>query len=231
METSIPQHDLNTHKELLNEYESLKQVSQTSSASQQDLVYHFFAQLINTLYRKDTRYFREISKIILKNTLEYLEDNAILTKELSVKIIKKTLDIEIYPDKMLGRIFLNNIRNTIVFYFWKEYAIMLDTKFLRDTNPPGTPEQNEAYEKIAHGQPTVTIPKDTEKLLDIIKWFHLIELIYTVHNNLNKEEEEEDLNPYNLNTCAGSMLNFYNQHGMKKMVWTNFLNIWYYDNG
>ena len=67
METSIPQHDLNTHKELLNEYESLKQVSQTSSASQQDLVYHFFAQLINTLYRKDTRYFREISKIILKN--------------------------------------------------------------------------------------------------------------------------------------------------------------------
>ena len=190
MNTSIPQHDLNTHTELLNEFESLKNVSQTSSASLQDLVYHFFAQLINTVYSKDTKYFRDISKIILKNTLDYIVDNPTLSKELSVKIIKKTLDIDIYPDTMLGRIFLNNIRNTIVFYFWKEYAIMLDTEFLRDTNPPGTPEQNEAYEKIAHGQPTVSVPKDTEKLLDIIKWFHLIELIYNVHDNLSNEEEK-----------------------------------------
>jgi hypothetical protein len=226
MASSPPKPHIELHRELTQEINSLYQHVQNSSVNINDMLYHFFSQYIDLEYKFETKDFIKISKEIVQTALDY--DNIPWTKKLAAIIIKDTIPFELFPDKFLGRIYISDIRNCIVFKIFKRFQIIVETEFLRDTNPPGTEEQNMLYNKYAHGRPVVVDPKDSERLEHVLTWFHLTRLIFLIKHNITNVEIEATTET--INSCCGSWTTIYNNKNMKTLVWDLFLNVWEYDN-
>jgi len=230
MNSSPPKPHIELHRELTQEINSLYEHMQNSSVNVNDMLYHFFSQYIDLEYKFETKDFIKISKEIVQTALEY-DDVSTWTKKLSATIIKDTIPYELFPDKFLGRIYLTDIRNCIVFKIFKRFQIMIETEFLRDTNPPGTEEQNMLYNKYAHGRPVIVDPKDNERLEHVLTWFHLTRLIFLIkHKVAMTYMETEEFDAETINSCCGSWTTIYNDKDMKTLVWDLFLNVWEYDN-
>ncbi len=228
MTNTPPKPHIDLFRELSKEIGVLQEHVHSSNVNVNDMVYHFFSQYIDLEYKCEPRDFIKLSKEIVEATLEY--DNIEWSNSIAAKIIKDTVPFEMFPDKFFGRIHLSDIRNCIVFKIFKRFQIMVETDFLRDTNPPGTHEQNILYNKYAHGRPKLIDPKDSERLEHVLTWFHLTKLIFLVKNNINNEEIIKTYNEEIINSCCGSWISIYNNKNMKDLVWDLFLNIWEYDN-
>lgn len=217
------------HNEIIKEIQSLKDHVQNSNVNINDMLYHFFSQYIDLEYKCETRDFIKLSKEIVQTSLEY--DNVPWSKHLSATIIKDTVPFEAFPDKFLGRIYLTDIRNCIVFKIFKRFRMVIETDFLRDTNPPGTDEQNTLYNKYAHGRPTLIDPKDSERLEHVLTWFHITMLIFLIKDYIISGVDISEIqNIQTINSCCGSWVSIYNNKNMKDLVWDLFINIWEYDN-
>ena len=232
MESFSTKHIIQKYNKLLiTQIESLITSIQTSRVQPDDIIYHFFSQFIDSDPRESTE-FRKKCKIILKNILK-CEHFLSWDPKIASKIIKESLPIDFYPDKMLGKIYLSDIRNCVVFIIYKSFKIMADTEFLRDSNPPGNTEQNISYNKYAHGRPALVDPKDSERLENILKYYHLVRLVFEIKiiiKNPDIDKKKIYDNYGIINTFDASCLHYYETTGMKNMIRNLFLCIWNYDN-
>ena len=62
-------------------------------------------------------------------------------------------------EPILADITLADIRNIIAFDIYKQCGITIDTYFERYSSPPGSAEQTEQYNRIAHGSAKASASK------------------------------------------------------------------------
>ena len=121
-------------------------------------------------------------------------------KQLS--ICNRTTHDEKYP-------YLSDIRNQVVFEFWRRFQQMIEAQWMPETSTDGTEEQNKIYKKVAHTIGSRMLdPRDSERLNALLIWSHYIKLILYVKKNIHSIELNKDMNI--LNSYCGSWLYTYN---------------------
>lgn len=224
-------HTLHPSQELYMQFISnltqLEKNVKISKASISDILYNFFTQFIFATQGS----FDEPLKTIVRNAIEcdkYYESPRIFAS----KHIKNLEYLE-WPDKFLGKIYLSDIRNRVVFVLWKHHRFAAETQWTPETKLKGTKKQNESYLKNAHcigGK--ILNPKNIERMGLLISWIHTLKLIYHVKAYLSNTMLEYDTgdNIYTFNTFSGACIHKYKNFGMSKLIWELFLDIWTYDN-
>jgi len=199
----------------------------TSKADQSDMLFNFMSQFL----RVTTGTFDEPFKTMISTAI-YMSEEEIEPRYTAAKIIK-SIDYLEWPDRLLGRIYLSDIRNQIVFTLWKDHHHMIPAQWTPQTQTRGTDDQNATYNKVAHcigGK--ILDPRDSERLLKLLKWMHFLKLVFHIKEYLNTEDNEYDAgdNIFTFNTFSGGCLHKYNNEGMEKLIWELFLDVYEYDN-
>lgn len=222
-----PQHpELVLHEMFITNINLLLENMKDTKAELNDMLYNFFSQfIIATLDQFDETFKQMVSTAI------YTDFSQMDSRTAAARIVKQT-DLG-WPEKFMDfnkpRIYLSDIRNTIVFEFWSKFRHMIEAQWLPETNTNGTNEQNQLYKKVAHTIGSRTMdPKDSERLNQMLIWMHYLKLIHFVKSNIDNLENNKDIKI--LNTCSGSWLYTYNNDGMVKLIWELFLDITHYDN-
>lgn len=222
-----PHPDIDLHKHFLSNLTQLELNIKNSKASIPDILYNFFIQFISAIQGE----IEEPLKTLIRNAVETDKDY-ICPRVFAAKQIHQISYIE-WPDKFLGKIYLSDIRNRVVFEIWKHHRFAVDTKWTPQTKLIGTKEQNESYLKNAHciGSKLIN-PKNIEQMGLLLSWLHILKLIYHVKSYLSNTEIEYDTddNIYTFNTFSGACIHKYKKYGMSKLIWELFLDIWTYDN-
>ena len=152
----------------------------TSKADQADMLFNFMSQFL----RVTTGSFDEPFKTMVSKAI-YMEEKDVEPRYTAAKIIK-SIDYLEWPDRLLGRIYLSDIRNQIVFTLWKDHRHMIPAQWTPQTQTRGTEEQNASYNKTAHcigGK--ILDPRDSERLLKLLKWMHFLKLLLPLSHNLS----------------------------------------------
>lgn len=215
------------HQTFLENLTMLEQNIKTSQADMYDILYTFFSQFI----RVSTSSFEEPFKTMVFNAI--YNDSTYQTARLFAAHHIKQVDFLEWPDRLLGKIYLSDIRNKIVFVLWSQHRHMITAQWSPETTTMGTEEQNATYKKVAHcigGK--IQDPKDIERLGLLLTWMHFLKLIYHVKTYLNDTEQDYDTgdNIYTFNSFSGACLHKYNQNGISKLIWELFLDVYTYDN-
>jgi hypothetical protein len=197
-----------------------------SKADISDMLYNFFSQFILlTLGDFDDIFKNMVSKAI------YSDFDHMDHYKATAHIIKNE-HLE-WPDKFMDhdnpRIYLSDIRNQVVFEFWRRFQQMIEAQWMPETSTDGTEEQNKIYKKVAHTIGSRMLdPRDSERLNALLIWSHYIKLILYVKKNIHSIELNKDMNI--LNSYCGSWLYTYNNKGMQKLIWELYLYVSHYDN-
>lgn len=221
--------ELQQHASFIKNLIQLEQNIQTSQAELNDILYTFFSQFIRVVLGS----FEDPFKSMIYNSI-YLYQDMSNDRVFAAKHIKG-IDFLEWPDQLLGKIYLSDIRNKIVFELWSQHRHMIDEKWTPSTSPPGTEEQKAMYKKVAHcigGK--IQDPKNIEKLGSLLTWMHFLKLVYHVKVYLSRDELEDDYdtgdNTYTFNTFSGACLHKYNSKGLTDLIWELFLDVYTYDN-
>lgn len=210
---SHPEVDL--HNIVVQNIQSLFQNIQHSNAEIEDNLYNFFLQYINVSMGSFPEIFKTMVKQIIYNNYHHMTP-----RQAAAYIIKQHIE---WPDKFLTqRIYLADIRNQVVFGLWLNFQHVIPAQWMPEAF--GTPKQNSDYHKAAYPLGSRMLdPKDSERIDQMLQWFHYLKLIhYIKHNTI-------DYDNLILNTCYGYWLHMYNTHGMTKLMWELFLDVWHYD--
>ena len=228
MSERVSHPEITIHRSFLENLGRLKQNIATSQVDIADILYNFFSQFIKATCTD----FNDVFKAIVHRAI-YNDYSHMPPREMAAHIIKsETVDL-IWPDHFMcgtnPRLYLSDLRNQIVFVLWSQHRHMIDPQWLPESNPDGTVTQQEDYRKAAHhiGGRMVD-PRDSERLWSLLSWTHYLKMIHFVKAYVEMEDDI-DMPIDVLNTCSGSWLHAYNQHGMQRVVWEQFLNLWHYD--
>ena len=222
-----PEHpEIDLHEMFIKNINMLLINIKDTKADLNDMLYNFFSQFIHATLGEFDDTFKQMVSIAI-----YTEFVNMNSRTISARIIK-SIDLG-WPEKFMDfqkpRIYLSDIRNTVVFEFWSKFQHMIEAQWLPETNTNGTVEQNKLYKKVAHTIGSRLLdPKDSERLNQMLIWTHYLKLIHYVKKNIKELKNKKDMNV--LNTCSGSWLYIYNTEGMAKLIWELFLDITYYDN-
>ena len=227
MDYPRPKHpEMILHKMFLSNINTLIINMKDTKADKNDMLYNFFSQFIQaSLGQFDETFKKMVSKSLYN-------DFTNLQPRIAAARVIKSIDLgwpEQFMDFNKPRIYLSDIRNTIVFEFWSTFQHMIEAQWMPETNTSGTEEQNELYKKVAHTIGSrILDPKDSERINQLLIWMHYLKLIHYVKNNINELQQNEHIEI--LNTCSGAWLYTYNKYGMAKLIWELFLDITHYDN-
>ena len=158
---------------------------------------------------------------------DYYEDDP---RQAAARIIKQS-NVE-WPDSFLGRVYLSDIRNFVVFELWSQHQHVIDAKWTPGKGR-GDEAQNEAWTNaLGTIGAKIQNPKDSSRLSNLLTYIHFLKLIHHVKAYLEQKEGEYDSgdNIYTFNTISGACLHKYNNEGMPKLIWELFLDVWHYDN-
>lgn len=219
--------ELKLHQFFIENLTQLENNLKTSQAEQTDMLFNFISQFL----RATTGSFDEPFKTMVSKAI-YMEESDIEPRHIAAKIIK-SIDYLEWPDRLLGRIYLSDIRNQIVFTLWKDHRHVIPAQWTPQTQTQGTEEQNASYNKAAHcigGK--ILDPRDSERLLKLLTWMHFLKLVFHIKEYLNTEDSEYDAgdNIFTFNTFSGGCLHKYNSVGIGKLIWELFLDVYTYDN-
>jgi hypothetical protein len=221
--------EIKLHQFFIKNLTLLENNLKTSQADQGDMLFNFISQFL----RVTTGSFDEPFKTMVSKAV-YSTEEDIDTRNIAAKIVK-SIDYLEWPDRLLGRIYLSDIRNQIVFILWKDHQHVIPAQWTPQTQTQGTEEQNASYIKAAHcigGK--ILDPKDSERLLKLLKWMHFLKLVFHIKEYLNTDESSDEYdagdNLFTFNTFSGGCLHKYNTEGMEKLIWELFLDIYTYDN-
>ena len=213
------------HENFLDNLSELERNIKDSNADTSDNLYNFFSQFI----RITTGSFTEEFKPMVRKAIydDYYDDDP---RQTAARIIK-TSGVE-WPDNFLGRVYLSDIRNFVVFEMWSQHQHMIDAKWTPGKGL-GDEAQNEAWANaLGTIGAKIQNPKDSSRLSNLLTWMHFLKLILHVKMYLDQKEGEYDSgdNIYTFNTISGACLHKYNNEGMPKLIWELFLDVWHYDN-
>lgn len=213
------------HQNFIDNLSELEKNIKDSSADMVDNLYNFFSQFI----RITTGSFTEEFKPMVRKAIyeDYYEDDP---RQAAARIIKQS-NVE-WPDSFLGRVYLSDIRNFVVFELWSQHQHVIDAKWTPGKGR-GDEAQNEAWTNaLGTIGAKIQNPKDSSRLSNLLTYIHFLKLIHHVKAYLEQKEGEYDSgdNIYTFNTISGACLHKYNNEGMPKLIWELFLDVWHYDN-
>jgi len=213
------------HENFISNLSELEKNIKDSNADTSDNLYNFFSQFI----RITTGSFTEEFKAMVRKAIyeDYYDDDP---RQTAARIIKSS-GVE-WPDSFLGRVYLSDIRNFVVFEMWSQHQHMIDAKWTPGKGM-GDEAQNEAWANaLGTIGAKIQNPKDSSRLSNLLTWMHFLKLIHHVKMYLDQKEGEYDSgdNIYTFNTISGACLHKYNNEGMPKLIWELFLDVWHYDN-
>ena len=213
------------HQNFIDNLSELEKNIKDSSADMADNLYNFFSQFI----RITTGSFTEEFKPMVRKAIyeDYYEDDP---RQAAARIIKQNT-IE-WPESFLGRVYLSDIRNFVVFELWSQHQHVIDAKWTPGKGR-GDEAQNEAWTNaLGTIGAKIQNPKDSSRLSALLTYMHFLKLIHHVKAYLEQKEGEYDSgdNIYTFNTISGACLHKYNNEGMPKLIWELFLDVWHYDN-
>ena len=114
MEERVTHPEILLHNQFIENLTALENNINDSRADLSDTLYNFFSQFI----RATMGCFKPPFKDMMQ-TLIYNEHHG-TPRQIAAKIIK-SIDYLEWPDKLLGRIYLSDIRNQIVFILFYQY--------------------------------------------------------------------------------------------------------------
>lgn len=219
--------EIQLHQQFIENLTYLENNIKTSEASTPDILFNFFSQFIRATCGNLTEPFKTIIYNAIYNDSFYEDSRVFAATHI------KNIDYLEWPDKILGKIYLSDIRNRVVFELFAQHQHVITAQWTPQTKPSGTKEQNKSYLKAAHCIGSKILdPKNVEILSSLLLWMHILKLIYHVKEYLQNPDEEYDTghNIYTFNTLSGACLYKYNNDGMTKLIWELFLDVWTYDN-
>lgn len=197
-------------------------MSALSKTGPRNVLQHFFSQAVESELYNELDSTKTLIKGILINAISQCDTIQGSVRERAVKILKQTLHAPI-----LENIRLADIRNRTVFEIYKRCGVTIDTYFDRYSSPPGSPDQNEAYANIAHGD-AIANAETTELLACILLCMQILKRFFVVYD-LTKLEKK-DSTPFELN-WLGTMWAWRVQNtSLGDLIWELFLDVWYYEN-
>ena len=212
-----------SHSFWVERIQQLRQTIQDNPRTEpQNVIKHFFLQAIDHEFSFELATWRTKTKNLLNVAIDTMFENTGSIRERTARILKT-----IYKP-MIKHIRLADIRNRVVFEIYKSKRVTIDTYFERYSQPPGTHEQNLQYSKMAHGSALYTTATHTQLLSDIIIYIQLLKRIFIIHDIIFKEAEIPDKTQ--LNWLTTQWYEYIKEHGMGKLIWSLFLDLWAVEN-
>ena len=203
------------HRLFVDTIRKLNEELAVTRVARVDMIFHFVAQSIDALYESTIGSFRDDAKLVLRHTLY---DR--LTPAQAVRTVYQKR----WPPAFIGRVHLSDVRNALVLNVYKIFGRVLDTTHMPYTTPVGSPDQIEAYRRIAHGRPHMVNPYDTERIVELLRNMHIARL---ANHLLSGQSPDDAVEVYN--STVGSWLYNVQQNGMTCAVYKLFLDLYAYD--
>ena len=183
-----------------------------------NIIEHFFTQAMETEFKSESIQFRRN----LKNILGIAVHQTLTTspRRQAAEVLSSVVQANI-----LSQIRLADIRNQAVFQVYCKCGITLDTYFERFSSPPGTPQQNEAYARVAHGN-AICNAESIRLLTDLLMYMQFLKRIYVVKHLLSTGTTATACT---LNWVGLMWSAHITAHGMSVLIWELFLDLWHYN--
>lgn len=206
----------------IQQVEKLKaSMTSLSQTEPKNVLQHFFLQASESELRHEL----ETTKVMTKQIICKAIENAHIAgnkKQRVAQIIRFFIN-----EPILQYISLADIRNIIVFEIFKQCNITVDTYFERYSSPPGSADQNEQYNRIAHGSAKASASK-TKVLTALLLYIQVLKRFFIVHDIVH--DRDTNRNSSNLNWLGAMWAAHVRQKGMSDLIWELYLDLWYYEN-
>lgn len=189
-----------------------------SDTDPNNIVEHFFTQAMETEFSSESIQFRRNLKKILSVAVHQTVSDS--PRHQAALVLSTVVQADILP-----QIRLADIRNQAVFQVYCKCGITLDTYFERFSSPPGTPPQNKAYAKVAHGN-AICNAETIRLLTDLLMYMQFLKRIYVVKRILSHSTSSTACT---LNWVGFMWSAHITTHGMSDLIWELFLDLWHYN--
>ena len=198
-------------------------MSSLSETEPRNVLQHFFLQAAQSELKSELEPVKNLLKEIICSAIDqapHLDGNI---RQKSAKIVKMFID-----EPILNDITLADIRNIIAFDIFKQCGITIDTYFERYSSPPGSAEQTEQYNRIAHGSAKASASK-TKLLTSILLSMQVVKRFFTIYSIIN-DDTSVIVSGCTLNWLGAMWADQVKTTSLSDLIWELFLDLWYYEN-
>tara|TARA_B110000091_G_scaffold3186_1_gene3160 strand:+ start:6524 stop:7180 length:657 start_codon:yes stop_codon:yes gene_type:complete len=182
-----------------------------------NIIQHFFTQAMETEFKSESVQFRRTLKQLLSIAVH--QPLTMSPRQQAASVLASVVKTNI-----LSQIRLADIRNQAVFQVYCKCGVTLDTYFERFSSPPGNPQQNKAYAKVAHGN-AICNAESIRRLTELLVYMQFLKRVYVVKQLMSTDS---GATAGTLNWMGFMWHARISSHGMSDLIWELFLDLWHY---